>query len=183
MRDVLLDNLEMIRSKIDEKTVTLLAVTKTVPVERINTAIVEGGVRCIGENRVQEFLQNYDHLAMRDEIDVHLIGSLQTNKVKYIIDKVDLIQSVDSTRLIDEIQKQAAKIGKVQKILIEINIGGEESKGGITPAELPEILFYLEKCPNVLCRGLMCIPPICEDEAVLSSYFQSMQKLQASFHV
>lgn len=177
MQDVLLKNLDEIRSKIGDRNVTLLAVTKTVPLERINIAITEGGVRYIGENRVQELLQKYDGLAFRDQLHIHLIGRLQTNKVKYIIDKVELIQSVDSYRLVDEIQKQAAKIGKVQDILIEVNIGDEESKGGITPSELPAMLRYLEGCPNVRWKGLMCIPPISDNEDELSLYFNNMKKL------
>ena len=112
MQDILLDNLKEIRSKIDENKVTLLAVTKTVPVERINIAIEQGGIRYIGENRVQELLQKYDHLALKDELHIHLIGSLQTNKVKYIIDKVELIHSVDSMRLINEIQNKLKKSTK-----------------------------------------------------------------------
>ncbi len=177
MQDILIENLNKIRSKIGDKNVTLLAVTKTVPLERINVAIAEGGVRYIGENRVQELLQKYDGLVMRDQLHIHLIGRLQTNKVKYIIDKVELIQSVDSYRLIDEIQKQAAKIGKVQEILIEINIGSEESKGGIKPQELKEMLRYLDGCPNVRWKGLMCVPPISDDENELSLYFNNMKKL------
>lgn len=177
MSDVLLKNLEEIVDKIGARPVTLLAVTKTVPLERINIAINEGGVRYIGENRVQELLSKYDGLAKRDELHIHLIGSLQTNKVKYIIDKVEMIQSVDSFRLIDEIQKQAAKIGKIQNILIEINIGNEESKGGIPAEELPNYLSYLEDKPNVCWKGLMCVPPISEDEQELSGYFNKMKKL------
>jgi len=177
MSDILLKNLEAIRAKIGDRPVTLLAVTKTVPVERINIAINEGGVRYIGENRVQELLRKYDNLAKRDELHIHLIGSLQTNKVKYIIDKVELIQSVDSFRLIDEIQKQAAKIGKIQDILIEINIGDEESKGGISADELPSFLSYLENNPNIRWKGLMCVPPISDDEHELSGYFNKMKKL------
>ena len=177
MGDILLENIKRIRSKIDESKVTLMAVTKTVPVDRINIAIEEGGIRHIGENRVQELLQKYDHLALRDQLHIHLIGSLQTNKVKYIIDKVELIQSVDSVRLVNEIQKQASKIGKIQNILVEVNIGGEESKGGISPEDLPEILSHIKNCPNVCWKGLMCIPPICSTEDELKPYFTSMKKL------
>lgn len=177
MQDVLLENLKNIRSKIDENKVTLLAVTKTVPVERINLAILEGGIRYIGENRVQELLQKYDQLAMRDELHIHLIGSLQTNKVKYIIDKVELIQSVDSERLVNEIQKQAAKIGKVQDILVEVNVGGEDSKGGIAPSELQKLLSHIKNCPNIRWKGLMCIPPISQDRSTLQGYFESLKKL------
>lgn len=177
MSENLLQNIQMVRDKIGDRPVTLLAVTKTVPIERINLAIVEGGIRYIGENRVQELLSKYDSLAMRDELHIHLIGTLQTNKVKYIIDKVELIQSVDSYKLVDEIQKQAAKIGKVQDILIEINIGEEESKGGIPPSELKNMLAYLNKCPNIRWKGLMCVPPISDDEECLTEYFENMKKL------
>jgi len=177
MTDLLLKNIEDIRQKIGDKPVTLLAVTKTVPVERINIAITQGGIRHIGENRVQELLQKYDHLACRDQLHIHLIGTLQTNKVKYIIDKVEMIQSVDSYKLIDEIQKQAAKINKVQDILIEVNVGAEDSKGGISPDELPNVLQYLQKCANIRWRGLMCIPPISDDRDQLLSYFSGLKKL------
>ncbi len=177
MQDILLENLKKIRTDIGDKNVTLLAVTKTVPLERINIAITQGGVRHIGENRVQELLQKYDGLAMKDQLHIHMIGRLQTNKVKYIVDKVELIQSVDSFRLIDEIQKQASKIGKIQDILIEINVADEESKGGIKPSELPEMLRYLDGCPNVRWKGLMCVPPISNDSEKLSLFFNNVKKL------
>lgn len=173
----LIANIQKVRGDIGSRSVTLMAVTKTVPVETINYAITEGGIRYIGENRVQELLQKYDSLAMRDELHIHLIGSLQTNKVKYIIDKVELIQSVDSIRLMNEIQKQAAKIGKVQDILFEINIGNEESKGGAPVDLLPELLHHLENCPNIRWKGLMCIPPKCADKGQLFEYFADMKKL------
>ncbi len=173
----ILENLREIRQAIGERNVTLLAVTKTVDVDKINAAILEGGVRYIGENRVQELLQKYDHLALRDELHIHLIGSLQTNKVKYIIDKVELIQSVDSVRLVNEIQKQAQKIGKVQDILIEVNVGAEESKGGIAPEELEGLLKHVSTCPNVKWKGLMCIPPFDSSEQQLTEYFKFMKKL------
>ncbi len=177
MHDLLLDNLAKIRAKLADKPVTLMAVTKTVSVERINLAIEKGGIRCIGENRVQELLQKYDQLVMRDELQIHLIGSLQTNKVKYIVDKVDLIHSVDSIKLINEIQKQAYKIGKVQDVLIEVNIADEETKGGISPADLPMLLERIKECSNVRWRGLMCIPPISKDPEFLSSCFNGLKKL------
>ena len=177
MKETILQNIKHIQNEIGNRNVTLMAVTKTVPVETINIAIVEGGIRYIGENRVQELLQKYDHLALRDQLHIHMIGSLQTNKVKYIIDKVELIQSVDSVRLLDEIQKQAEKIGKVQDILLEINIGGEESKGGFAPEKLSQMLQYIAKCPNIRWKGLMCIPPRCDDKSQLTVYFENMKKL------
>ncbi len=177
MYEGVLENIQKINDDIKGKNVTLLAVTKTVPAEIINRAILEGGIRYIGENRVQELLSKYDALAKKDELHVHLIGSLQTNKVKYIIDKVELIQSVDSVRLVDEIEKQAAKIGKTQDILIEVNIGGEQSKGGIPPETLPDLIRHVSICAHVRWRGLMCIPPFSASEEQLSQYFCSMRKL------
>ena len=114
--------------------VKLIAVTKTVPVEVINEAI-SYGITEIGENRVQELLEKYDRL-VKDDLKIHLIGKLQSNKVKYIIDKVDLIHSVDSLKLAAEINKHAQKIGKVQDVLVQVNVSREESKNGVAPEEL-----------------------------------------------
>ena len=176
MYENVLDNLKTIREKISTRPVTLLAVTKTVPAEVINR-VIDQGIDHIGENRVQELLQKYDQLHRRDQLHIHLIGSLQTNKVKYIIDKVELIESLDSERLAREIQKQAQKIGKIQDVLIEINIGGEESKGGIPPEQLPSLLETVRSLPNVRFCGLMCIPPRTDDRERLTKYFLDMKKL------
>ncbi|MBQ7363979.1 MAG: YggS family pyridoxal phosphate-dependent enzyme [Clostridia bacterium] len=138
--------------------VTLLAATKTVPVEVINYAIDRLGLRCIGENRVQELLSKYDALH-KEGVEIHFIGRLQTNKVKYIIDKVSLIHSVDSLRLAAEIDRQAKKHGKVMAILVEINVGGEDTKGGITPDALPDFLTKLSAFSSLSVKGLMVIPP------------------------
>ncbi len=145
--------------------VTLMAVTKTVDVDRINYAIDHCGIRCIGENRVQELCDKYPHLHL-DGVSVHLIGSLQSNKVKYIADKVDLIHSLDSLSLAKEIDRQAKKHGRVIDCLIEINIGEEEAKGGIKP-ELSEILAFYDAVScyeNVRITGLMTIAPNCGTE-------------------
>ncbi len=150
--------------------VTLLCATKTVPAEVINYAIRELGITDIGENRVQELLSKYDELE-KENVNIHFIGSLQTNKVKYIIDKVCMIHSVDSLRLAAEIDRQAKKHNKVMDILVEINIGEEENKGGIAPDELEEFLEKLTVFDNIRVRGLMTIAPFWCEKADYQKYF------------
>lgn len=168
-KEVILKNIISSKKKIDEAAcisgrsgsdVTLLAATKTVDADTINFAI-ENGITCIGENRVQELLEKYDDIN-KENVDIHFIGRLQTNKVKYIADKVSMIHSVDSVKLATEINKQCAKIGKVMNVLVEINIGEEESKGGIAPDELEGFLREISVLENIKVVGLMCIPPVCE---------------------
>ena len=142
----------------DARGVTLLAATKTVDPETINFAI-ENGITTIGENRVQELLEKYDAIN-KDNVDIHFIGRLQTNKVKYIIDKVSMIHSVDSLKLAAEIDRQAKKHGIVMNVLAEINIGHEDSKGGVDPAQTEEFLRGLSTFENIKVKGLMTIPPI-----------------------
>ena len=151
-------------------TVRIMAVTKTVPCEKINYA-ESLGIDLLGENRVQEFLGKYENYSEKSEI--HFIGGLQKNKVKYIIDKVSMIHSVDSVELAAEIDRRAGSHGLVKDILLEINIGGEESKGGIAPSELIETAKAVSGLENVRIRGLMTIPPVNCDE----KYFASMQEL------
>ena len=142
--------------------VRLMAVTKTVEVERINQAI-DCGIRLIGENKVQELLSKYDQLK-KDGLEIHLIGHLQTNKVKYIIDKVSMIQSADSLRLLEEIDRQAGKHGRIMQVLVEVNIGHEESKTGVLPEEAETLIREGAKLKNLHIRGLMAIPPVDEPE-------------------
>ncbi len=168
-----LQNLREIQKAMEGTTAELLAATKTVSVDQINL-VIRNGVKHIGENRVQELLEKYPFIENRDNITVHMIGHLQTNKVKSIIDKVDLIHSVDSERLLAEIQKQAEKINKIQDILIEVNIGREESKGGIMPEEAQSLVDICDNLPNIRWRGLMCIPPAGEPSA---EYFEKMHKM------
>lgn len=172
---VIKKNLETIFSQLAGHKTQLLAVTKTRSVEEINYAI-ECGVRHIGENRVQELLEKYDRLN-REKVTVHLIGQLQTNKVKYIVDKVDLIHSVDSLRLATEISKRAAAIGKVQEVLVEVNMGNEASKGGIHPEELPQLLESISTLPSIKVRGLMCIPPIAAEKHQNLQYFLNLKQM------
>lgn len=133
----------------------LMAVTKTVPPERVNYAIGLG-VDLLGENRVQEFMDKRESYS---PAEVHFIGALQSNKVKYIIDKVSMIHSVDNMHLAEEINRRAEQHGLVMDILTEINIGGEETKSGISAECAEEFCEGLSEMKNVRLRGLMCIPP------------------------
>ena len=150
--------------------VLLLAATKTVSPEDINFAVREGGLTDIGENRVQELLAKYDSLD-RERMRIHFIGTLQTNKVKYIIDKVDLIHSVDSVKLAREIDKRAGAIGKVQDILLEYNSGDEENKSGFSKEQLYAALPEIACLPNIRLCGIMTIAPKCTSDAEYCKFF------------
>ncbi len=153
--------------------IILLAATKTVDVDAINYAINKG-ISYIGENKVQEFLQKNDSVT---EAHRHFIGHLQTNKVKDIIDKVEMIHSVDSLKLAKEISKQAQKKNLTMDILLEINIGEEESKWGFLPQNLEENLLQISKLANIFVKGLMAIPPVCEKPEENREFFKQMYKL------
>lgn len=164
--EIIAQNLQTIRRGIEQaaeavgrspQSVKLLAATKTVDVDTINFAISQG-VRYIGENRVQELLEKYDRYDLANA-ELHFIGRLQTNKVKYIIDKVKLIHSVDSLHLAEEIDRQAAKHNLCMSILIEVNAAGEASKGGVGYDEVYALLEGISKLGNVRVKGLMTIPP------------------------
>ena len=154
--------------------VILLAATKTVPAELINFAI-EGGIKYIGENRVQEFLSKNDDISKN--IHRHFIGHLQTNKVKDIIGKTEMIESVHSLKLAAEISKQSEKHGIITDVLLEINIGNEESKSRFNKDEIEQQLYEISKLSNIKVRGLMAIPPICEKSEENRKYFSEMYKL------
>ncbi len=153
--------------------ITLLAATKTVDADTVNYAIKKG-ITHIGENRVQELLSKYSLL---NPAHSHFIGHLQTNKVKDIIDKVEMIESVDSLKLAKEISKQAGKHGLVMNILAEINIGGEESKSGFAPEDAENAVKEIAKLPNIHIKGLMCIPPVANMPEEARKYFRKMYKL------
>ena len=153
--------------------VTLLAATKTVDIDTINYAISKG-ISYVGENKVQELLAKHDSLI---QVHEHFIGHLQTNKVKDVIDKVELIQSVDSIKLAREISKQAVKRGIVMNILLEVNIGGEESKWGFKPNDVEMAVREISQLEGIKICGLMTIPPICESEDEVRKYFRKMNKL------
>ncbi len=146
--------------------VTLMAAIKSAEVEEINYLHKILGVTHVGENRVQQLLERYDRLD-REGLSIHFIGTLQTNKVKYIIDKVDMIQSLDSDKLAREIEKQAAKAGRIMDVLIEINSGSEISKSGITPEETEASARRVVggDYPHIRLRGFMTMAPKSTEEA------------------
>ncbi len=153
-----------------DESIEIMAVTKTIAPESVNHAISSCGIKLLGENRVQEYISKKDFYR---PASIHFIGQLQTNKVKYIIDTVDLIQSVDNIRLAAEIDRHAGRIGKIQDILIEVNIAGEESKGGVKPDELSELLYQVACLKNIKVKGLMTVPPILDSE----KFLYKMQKI------
>ena len=154
--------------------VLLVAVTKLHSTDEINEAI-HCGITDIGENKVQEIMDKYDRV---EPVRWHLIGHLQTNKVKYIIDKVSMIHSVDSLKLAQEINKRAQQHGLVMDILIQVNSAMEESKFGITTEETGELIGQiLETCPIVRIRGLMCIAPFEDNPDDARVYFAEVKKL------
>ena len=155
--------------------IKLMAVTKTVEPIFINHAI-KCGVDLIGENKVQEFLSKKDYLEL-DKCDAHLIGHLQTNKVKQIVNEVSMIQSVDSIKLAKEISKHSIKNGITTDCLIEINIGDEESKTGLAYDFVMPLIEEIALMDGIKVKGLMSIPPICENNSELFAYFNKMHKL------
>lgn len=162
----IIDTMEEAKAKYRKPTdeITLMAVTKTVAPEAVNHAVA-CGIHTLGENRVQEYLSKKEFYAK--DASVHFIGHLQTNKVKYIIEDMDLIHSVDSLHLAEEINRHAARIQKVQNVLIEVNVGGEASKSGVDPEQLEELLLGVAQLSNVHVQGLMTIPPAMGDEKFL----------------
>ncbi len=159
----------------DPAQVRLMAVTKTVDPELVNAAI-DAGITLLGENKAQELCAKYDSYH-KDGVEIHFIGHLQTNKVRHIVDKVQMIESVDSLPLAEEINKRCAALNKQMPILIEVNIGREESKSGVLPEDLPALLEEISKLPAVSVRGLMAIPPVCENNEQVSQYFYQIQQL------
>lgn len=158
--------------------VLLCAVSKTRTPEEINIAIDEG-VTDIGENKVQEIMDKFDAIK---PVKWHMIGHLQTNKVKYIIDKVSMIHSVDSYKLAAEINKRAAQHGIVMDILVQVNSAQEESKFGITTAETEKLIReILDTCENIRIRGLMCIAPYADDPKDIKVYFEDVKKQYDEF--
>ena len=155
--------------------VILLGASKMNDSDRINYAISQG-LRYIGENKVQELLEKYDAID-KDNVSIHFIGHLQSNKVKYIIDKVDMIQSLDSLSLAKEIDRQAKKHDKIMDVLVEINIGMEESKSGIAAEDVESFLNEVSKFENIRVLGLMSIPPVMTDEDTQRKIFQKIYKI------
>lgn len=155
--------------------IELMAVTKTVEERFINHAI-DCGVTLIGENRVQELLRKKPNLRLTG-VRKNLIGHLQTNKVTQIVGEVDMIESVDSLKVAREIGKQSLKKGVVTDVLVEVNIGLEASKTGLSPEETPERIAEMAEIAGLHICGLMSVPPICEDRAKLCKYFENMYNM------
>ena len=177
------ENLKFVENEIQEACrragrrrdeVTLIAVSKTKPVSVLKEAY-DLGVRVFGENKVQELMDKYEELPK--DIHWHMIGHLQRNKVKYIIAKVDLIHSVDSVRLAETIEKEAARKNLTVNILIEVNVAGEESKFGVSPEELPEFVEQIAGLTHIRVQGLMTIAPFVEDSEANRRIFEDLRKL------
>ena len=156
----------------DPKQIRLCAATKMNDADAVREA-VRAGVDCCGENRVQELTTKLAENAYAGA-PVHFIGHLQTNKVKQVVGRVDLIQSVDSLRLLDAIQQEAARQGIIQDILIEINIGGEASKSGFSLEEIPDVLDKMSGYGNIRVKGFMAIPPISQNPGDNRKFFQKI---------
>jgi len=167
------ENLNKIEEDLRKSNVTLVAVSKTKSIKDIQK-VYDLGIRDFGENKVQEFISKEPSLP--EDIRWHFIGHLQRNKVKYIVGKVELIHSLDSVRLLQELEKQYKAKELTAKVLIQINIGREENKTGIYLEDLEGLIESCELCTNVKVRGLMCVIPI-GDEKSCRSYFQKMRHI------
>lgn len=184
---MLKDNIKDIENKIvaacervgrDPSEVTLIAVSKTKPASLIVEAYDCGMVH-FGENKVQELTKKYDELSetLGNKIYWHQIGHLQRNKVKFIVDKVELIHSVDSLRLAEQIEREAAKKKVLTDILIQVNIAGEETKEGVEPKEVLPLIGEISKFPHIRIRGLMTIAPYCLNPENNREYFKNLRDL------
>lgn len=158
----------------DPATVRLVAVSKTHPPGAIQAAQA-GGQTLFGENYVQEFLTKTD--AVAPPVEWHFLGHLQSNKVKYLVGKVTLIHSVDRLSLAEEIDRQWGKVGATAEVLIEVNLGGEMSKAGTAEAGLATLLRQLTSLPHLNVRGLMLLPPYCDDPEAVRPYFRRLREL------
>lgn len=184
---MLKDNIKNIENKIKaacervgraSSEVTLIAVSKTKPASMVLEAY-DSGILHFGENKVQELTQKYDELSetLDNKVYWHQIGHLQRNKVKYIVDKVVLIHSVDSLRLAEQIEREAAKKNILSDILIEVNVAGEESKDGIDPKEVLPLIEEISTFPHIRVRGLMTVAPYCINPENNREYFKNLRDL------
>ena len=183
MNEFLCENLKKVEDNIaaacqkagrDRSEVTLIAVSKTKPVDMLQT-VYDQNIREFGENKVQEMCDKIEKIS--NKLNWHLIGHLQRNKVKYIVDKACLIHSVDSLRLAQQIDSEAKKENVICNILIEVNIAGEESKFGVSKDQVKELLEEIKELTNVHVKGLMTIAPYVEDAEENRGYFREMNKL------
>lgn len=181
--NTLVKNLELINQEIKESMeiakrtdkVLLVGVTKTFPVDVISEGL-KIGINDVGENKAQEFSGKYD--IIRDKVNWHFIGHLQKNKVKYVVGKAQLIHSVDSVELAEEISKRSIKLNLVQDILIEVNISGEQSKFGVKSENIVEILEGISDLEGIRVRGLMTMAPNIDDETIVRDVFKSLRILK-----
>lgn len=180
---IIKNNLEIINQKIKKaalkadknpEEIKLVAVTKTATIAQIKDAI-HAGVKIIGENKVQDAKEKYPIIA--SDIEWHLVGHLQTNKVKYAIEIFDCIQSVDSIKLAQEIDKRSWQLGKTTNVLIEVNVSGERSKYGIKPKEVESFLKEISEFSRIRVKGLMTIAPIVEVKEKVRPYFRKLKEL------
>ena len=169
---------EEVRNLAPDREIKIVCVSKGVDVDKI-LAVIEAGAKIIGENRVQEARKKYEYI--KGKVEFHMIGHLQTNKVKYAVKMFDMIQSLDSVKLAKEIDKRAKAINKVQKTLVEVNTSGEESKYGILPSQLPLLLEEIEKLNNIQVLGLMTVGPLTDDENKIRSSFATLRKLRDEY--
>ncbi len=183
MVNVIKDNVKRVLENIGEAAVksgrkpediTLVAVTKTVTAKEAQE-VLDAGVLTLGENRVQSLLDKYETL--KDKPEWHLIGHLQTNKVKYIADKVSLIHSVESLKLAEEINKKFKDAGKIANILIQVNVSGEESKFGITPFDTFSLIEQISELENIKVNGLMTMAPLSATTDECRKYFAELKEL------
>jgi len=181
--EIIKKNLEIINEKIknaalkvnrNPEEIKLVAVTKTATIEQIKKAI-SAGIKIIGENKVQEAKEKYQILST--DIEWHLVGHLQTNKVKYAIEIFDLIHSVDSIKLAKEIDKRSLQFGMITNVLVEVNVSGEETKYGIKPEEVKLFLKEISEFSRIKVRGLMTIAPMAEDTEEVRPYFRKLREL------
>ena len=165
-----------LRAGRDPEEIVVCAATKVQTDDTIRAAIA-AGVEVCGENRVQELCAHLETDAYAGARQVHFIGHLQTNKVNKVVGRVELIHSVDSARLLEAIEKQAEKLGIVQDILLQVNIGAEQSKGGVEPEELEALARMAAQMDHVRLRGLMAIPPVAHEPGANTHYFVKMHQL------
>jgi pyridoxal phosphate enzyme (YggS family) len=177
------DRLESIKSGIEEakkrsgitREVTVVAVSKRFPLSDIINAYETTGHKIYGENRVQEALEKAAE--MKDKVEIHFIGHIQKNKVKYLKDNFALIHSVDSEELAELMQKHFEKEGRVQDVLIQVNIAHDENKSGTDEKDAFELCDFIKKCPNLRLRGMMMMPPLVDDVEDNRQFFARMKKL------
>ena len=183
MYEYIASNIDRVKERIEKAAersgrsaddIVLIAVTKTIDVERIKAA-VNCGIKDLGENRVQELTAKYPYIS--DDVRWHMIGRLQTNKVKYIIDKVSLIHSVDSLKLLKEIDKRSEIANRMMDILIEVNVAGEASKGGVAVEDVIDFVKQSAAFENIRIKGLMTVAPQTDDPEIVRPYFVQMNDL------